>query len=191
MSTVAIDYKDMIDEISNLVLKGIECWHQAGARLCELIDNDPDVFDKICCDVPQLTPNILRQLERIGRRQLVPELLLKAGAGWNRLRQMPFDVQKRFMEQPVSVLIETANGPDEIKVAIDDLTPRQAKQVFSDNGPRDLGSQRAWLRSHQPQLPEPKETRKPYSVHGRVLVVTTPCKLSLQEIGVILAEMKQ
>lgn len=185
------NYKSQVKEISQLMLQGIECWQKAGERLCEMIDADPTVIDRIREDAPMLTPTILRQLERIGRKQLVPELLMKSGCGWNRLRLTSYETQKKYLANPVKVLIETPDGPDELSVSIDNLSHSQARQVFADDGTvRDLGAQRAWIMANVPVVEIPEEARKAYAVHGRNLVINKPCKLSLQEIGVILAEMK-
>jgi hypothetical protein len=93
------------------------------------------------------------------------------------------------MSEPIDVLIRTPNGTDSLKIAAGDMTLSQAKQVFGDGEIRSLQAQRAWLAATE-TASIPAESRKAYSVHGKFLVVHRECKLSLQEIGVILAEMK-
>ena len=184
------NYNQAVGEISQLVLKGIECWCLAGEKLCGLIDKEPNVIERICEEVPFLSANVLRQLERIGRKQLLPELLFRDAPGFRRLQAMPFSIQKLYSKEPVELLVITDNGPDTLKVAVGDLTAAQAKQVFGETGEvRTIPSQRAWLAS-QSRVSIDITDEKPYAVSGRNLVIRKPCKLSLQEIGVVLAEMK-
>jgi len=179
-----------IIEIVDLIIAGIESWRSAGEKLCILIDEQPDVIDKICAFSPGVTPNILRQLERIGRRQLVPELLLRSGPGWAQLRSMPYDVQLKYTSEPVEVLIETANGSvDTLKIKVGELTATQARQVFDgDSGLRSFGAQRAWISSNVKQTPK-RLAGQPYTIHGR-FVDFSECRLSLQDLLTIAAQMR-
>lgn len=189
MNTLTNTRRQDIEEIAALITQGIECWYSAGSKLCRLIDDDPDVIGKICNEVPQLTPGILRQLERIGRKELVPELLLKSGPGWSKLRQMPFPIQKRLMSEPVDLLVLTERGPDTLKVTIDNLTSQQARQVFDDDHVRDASAQRAWIAANAPAVLPPVDMEKPYSIHGKYVIFNKRAKLSVRDIGIILAEI--
>lgn len=180
-------------QIADLVIQGVECWHKAGQIVCSLIDEDPTAIDKITNEIPQLSRDTLRSLERIGRGTLLPQLLIRSGAGWQRLRMMPVSVQTRFVDSPAEVLITTDKGAESLLISVNDMSADQARQVFAYDGTvRDLGAQRAWLadeakkRAHA----EPAATRKSWSIQGNDLIVRAPCRLSLQELGVIIAEMR-
>jgi hypothetical protein len=188
MSTQITNYRQRVDGIASLILKGIECWYDAGRALCDLIDEDPSVIDKICADIPALSPNVLRQLERIGRKQLMPSLLLKNGPGWNKLRAMPFDVQEKYSDTPVELVIITEKGHDTLKVKVEDLSAAQVRQVFKDDCIRDVSAQRAWLAENQPMKPK-HVIEQPYTIHGK-FVDFSECRLSLQQLLTIAAQMK-
>jgi hypothetical protein len=143
MNTLAINYQTKIASIEELMVKGIEAWQQAGRIIADLVDQDPEAIEKICEVSPHLSAGILRSLERIGRSELLPELLLKSGPAYAKLRELPISYQRKYMSEPIPLLINTDSGPDTLSVSIENLTPKQAKQVFSRTGVRDLAAQRA------------------------------------------------
>lgn len=179
-------------QIADLVIQGVECWHKAGQIVCSLIDEDPAAIDKITSKIPQLSRETLRSLERIGRGTLLPQLMLRSGAGWQRLRMMPVSVQARFVDAPVEVLITTESGAESLMISVNNMSANQARQVFAYDGTvRDLGAQRAWLadEAHKQLQAGPAATRKAWSIKGTTLVVRDSCQLSKQELVGIIAEM--
>ena len=185
LTQAGIDYDKAISSINDLMVRGMEAWKAAGRIVADLVDQDQDAIDRIIEKSPMLTKGILRSLERIGRSELLPELLLKSGAAYARLREMPYSVQRRYMNEPVPVLIHTANGPDTLNVSLDSLTPRQARQVFGSDGVRDLSAQRAWLADNC-AAPTPEADTLPFEVHGKTVVFTRPCKMSRADIAALL-----
>jgi hypothetical protein len=190
MSTLTISVREEIDQILELVRTGIEAWAKAGERLCALIDNDPDTVDDILKQIPELNRDVLLTLERIGRRQLVPELAIRKGPGWSRLARTQYEHQKKYLDKPVELLVTTEKGPDVLRVPVGNLSAAQARQIIADDGQvRDIAAQRAWLAS-QVKYAEPEELKRPWHVSGKGLTITRPCKLTMQEIGMILTEMR-
>lgn len=193
MTTLTLDrtdYKQAVDAINDLMVKGMEAWKAAGKIVADLVDKDPDAIDRILEVSPMLTKGILRSLERIGRDELLPELLLRNGLVYARLRELPIQLQRRYVKEPVPLMIQTANGPDTLNVTLDALSPLQARQVFSSDGVRSLSEQRAWLAENAPRpTPVVEAETLPFEVHGKVVVFTRPCKMTRQEIAALLARL--
>jgi hypothetical protein len=184
MSTTTLertDYAKAVGAINDLMIKGMEAWKEAGRIVADLVDRDPCAIDQLIESSPMLTKGILRSLERIGRCELVPELLLKGGAAYAKLRELPYPVQQKYLKEPVQLMIQTSTGVDTLNVALDSLSPAQVRQVFSADGVRSLPEQRAWLAEHSRPVPAEAEAL-PYEVHGKIVVFTRPCKLSRADL---------
>jgi len=155
-----------------LVLELIEAYHWTPEAVAEIIG---------------LPPAFVRNLERVARKHLLPELVWGESAGVRRLAKLPVEEQRRYMTQPVLVILE--NG-DELLCGVDNLTPALCRQVFDGARVRNAGEQRAWLET---------ETRKrrvtmavsDYQISGQTLVVNQPCKLSRGQLMRALAEMEK
>jgi hypothetical protein len=72
------------------------------------------------------------------------------------------------------------------------MTPDQAAQAFEKDGNiRPLNSQRAFLASKSRcDIIEVTKDEKPYMVSGNKLLVSKPCSLTIQELGMILSNMR-
>lgn len=193
MSTATLartDYRRAVDAINDLMIKGMEAWKAAGKIVADLVDEDPDAIDRIIEVSPMLTKGILRSLERIGRDELMPELLLRNGLAYAKLRELPIQLQRKYVKEPVPLMIQTANGPDTLNVTVDALSPQQVRQVFSSDGVRSLAEQRAWLADNAPRLtPAIEAETLPFEVHGKTVVFTRPCKLTRSEVAAILSRL--
>ncbi len=129
-----------------LLVKGIvQGWMEAGKALVEMIDEDPQAFDKIREKYPQLSVGMLVQLEAVGRGVLHEKLLTASGPGPNALRRMPYSSQVKLLEVPVELVVENEQGTDTLLVDVHNLTSRQASQVFAEDHVRSQGEQKAWL----------------------------------------------
>lgn len=190
MTTIAT-HKDKESTIIRLINDGMKSWLEAATLLVELIDDDPSVIERLSTQDGSPPAHVYRVLERVGRKQMLPELMWKSGPGWNRLKNSPLSVQKRLVKEPVEVMIQTDKGYDTIQISIENLTPIQAKQVFNPYGEiRDASAQRAIIESERSiRIVKEPQNKRPWKVSGETLIVTTPCRIDLKEMGVIIAEM--
>jgi len=184
-----VKYQSKVDEIIDLLNGAMEAWVKAGRIVAEIADEDEKALEAIAENVPLLTIGVLRKLEKLGRGQLLPELLVPTRPGLARLAKMPIDVQRRYLHQPVPLLVQGPSGMDELLVRVADLQGHQLDQVFDVDGVRDLGAQRAKLESRKPSPLHVEPGTCPYSVKDKTLRVTHPCELSLKELTVIVAQM--
>jgi hypothetical protein len=179
-----------IERIRQLLTTGLTSVAVAGRLVARFVDTVPGFFD-MAVDKLGCPAAFLREIERIGRRQVHVSLYGQSGAGFRALKRMPYDTQCRYLEAPVDVVVVGKDGPDVLKVHVAALTPLQARQVFDteEGVVRDMAAQRAWLASEQAQRALPEEGRKPYVVRSGKIVIQRPCEISLEEMGVIIAQM--
>ena len=171
------------------MIKGMEAWQQAGRIIADIVDKDPSAIDQICASNPHITAGILRSLERIGRSELLPELLLKSGPAYSKLRDLPIAAQRRYMKDPIPVLIQTQNGPDVLNVSIENLTPKQVRQVFAGDCVRNEAAQRAWLADNTIIILPEAETL-PFEVHGKTVIFVRPCKMTKADLASLIERIR-
>lgn len=181
---------DKIKQFADLVRQGVDAWIKAGEILVELVNDDPQVFDKIINENPHLNAGVLGRFELMGRKALHPQLLLHDSPGYQKLAQMPFSVQERYLESPIPLLVETPTGTDTLQVSAKNCTPSQARQLFSANSVRTAGEQKAWLVAQRAKKTHPKSTTVPaWSVkHGKVFF-TEGAGFTAGELATIITQL--
>ena len=144
--TTTESFDSTLENIIDLVRHGMESWLKAGALLVKLYDENPGNRDKVKARLSALPAGMLTTLERLGRKQLLFQVYSGAGPGFRELARMPYDVQERYVTEPVELMVIDKQGKtDLLKVAVKDLSREQARQVFGRHEPRDLSAQRAYL----------------------------------------------
>ena len=156
----------------------------ACALVLELIDAHGWAVEDVA-ERAGIPPVFARNLERVGRKRLLPELVWGESPGRRRLARFPIEEQRRLMSEPLDVA--TVKG-DVLQVGVDNLTPELCRQVFDGRRVRSLGEQRAWMEGEE-------RGKKPsgvadYEVVGRHLVINAPCKISRAQCARALAEME-
>lgn len=182
-----INYSQLAEQLGGLLRDSYEGIRRCGVMVYEALKQDPDALDRIREAAPFLTLQTLNQLVKVGRDQLLPELVFEHGAGWNRLRAAPVEIQRKHLTNPVTVLLESG---DVLQVAVANLSPAQASQVFTAGGlVRDLGAQRAYLTQIRPRLMSAEPTVKAaYKVVGNTLKVLKPTEFTFRQLAQIMAE---
>jgi hypothetical protein len=179
----------IFDRIIALLGQSVDALVEAAGLVVQLVDEHPGFMEEFC-EVREVNPAMLRRLERVGRGLLVSELMLRHGAGYRTLERMPVDVQRRFLKEPVELLVY---GGDTLRVAIGDLSPAQAAQVFDRKSGvvRSLGAQRAWLADVGRVAVDidPPKMDRPYKVSRGAVKILSPTTLSRRDLLDILGQM--
>lgn len=179
-----------VDQVYTLILAGIESWIQAGEIVAQAIDEDPDFVDKLCDKYPDISPETVVRFELIGRRKLHPKTLLNDAPGMRRLRKLPFQLQEKYVTQPVNLIVKSSNGYEVLKVDVRNLTPDQSAQVFDSTGIRSEAAQRAWIEDKAAtKIVLNVNADMPYRITGRKIVFMQPCTLSAGDLAQILAKI--
>lgn len=179
-----------IAELQQAIFTGVEAWKKAGQLLVEIIEQDGLALGEIA-EKADLPLDVLAQLEKIGRNQLVPQLLLSEYPAARKLERLPMSEQERLMLEPVEVMVMKEGQPDTLRVPVRHLTGAQVKQVFASNHVRTLSEQRQWIESQRPQGGEPVKMDMPYVLTRKGSVIFHQgCEMTAKELLRIAAQLQ-
>lgn len=178
-----------IAELQQAIFTGVEAWKKAGELLVGIIEKDGLALWEISekADVPL---DVLAQLEKIGRNQLVPQLLLAEYPAARKMGQLPMSEQERLMLEPVEVMVMKEGQPDTLRVPVRHLTGAQVRQVFASNHVRTLSEQRQWIESQRP-VSELVKVDVPYVLTRKGSVIFHQgCEMTAKELLRIAAQLQ-
>lgn len=179
-----------IQKFSDLCQQGIDAWIEAGTIIVSLVEEDPSVFDKIIEKDSRMNAGILGRFEAMGRGVLHPHLLLNDSPGYEKLAQMPYSVQERFLNEPIPLIVETPSGTDTLLVAAKDMTPAQARQAFGKGRIKTAGEQKAWIMDQKAKKARPVGSNvSPWVIKGGRVEFREGATLSAGEIATILTQI--
>jgi hypothetical protein len=136
--------KERIGQFCDLVRQGIEAWEKAGALLVALLEEDPNVFEKIIANsVDGLKHEHLLTFERIGRKQLYPRLLLDESYPAKRVLDLglSFDQQVALCDRPIKVAVARNDEIVTQLKRLNELTRSEAVTVIGEDGARSIAEQ--------------------------------------------------
>lgn len=178
-----------IEQLQHAIFTGIESWRHAGALLVSILEEDGLSLAMIS-ERSDLPLDVLAQLEKIGRNQLVPQLLLAEYPAARKLERLPMSEQERLMIEPVEVMIMKDGKPDTLHVAVRHLTGSQVRQVFAANHVRTLAEQRQWIESQKPEQQTVK-VESPYIITRKGSVIFSQgCEMTAKELLRIAAQLQ-
>ena len=180
--------KSAIKQFVSLFQEGYEAWVKAGKLVAGQLEQDPDFAEKVHAECPEISVDTVYAFDRLGRKELHPKLLVSDSPGAKKLRRLPYSVQEKLTDSPVSVLIKTERGWDTLNVSVFNLTAEQASQVFDSDCVRNEAQQRAFIESKCSKALI--QVDEPYRVSGRKLLVMQPCQLTAKQLARILSEME-
>lgn len=179
-----------IQEFAALCQQGVDAWIKAGEILVELVEDDPQVFDKIIEMDPRMNAGILGRFEQMGRKVLHPQLLMSDAPGFEKLAQMPYSVQERFLNEPIPLVVETDHGTDILMVSARNITTTQARQVFGKGRIRTEGEQKAWLMDQRSKKAKPAGTNIPaWTIRSGRVFFNEGATLSAGELATIITQL--
>ena len=117
--------------------------------------------------------DIVFQFERIGRKQLVPELIVADFPAQRAMSKLPFSEQERLLgRDTISVCVIKETGVETLQIPARNLSKAHVKQVFDEGRLRTVGEQRSWLEARAAANAEPPRTNAdPYVVRRDELIV--------------------
>lgn len=177
---VATSLKKSIDsqiqQIADLINQGIEAWYEAGKTIANLVDeHGRQVYVEISEQIPYLGIDVLEAFEKVGRRQLCPQLLLAdSSPGLIKLSQLPYEMQLRYHDAEVTVVYRSGDEWLSHSSKVTDLTRKEAELVFTESGIRSVEDQKKILlqqrrereaRQKKREAAPPAETKTPTPQH--------------------------
>lgn len=181
-----------IKQFVEYIQQGIEEWIKAGEIICEILDENPDAIDTICDQIPGISREIIFRFEQIGRKAILPNLLLSNCPGNKKLLQMSYSQQQQYFHEPLPVLICKDNDKyDTLLISVEKLTPEQCRQVFDSKNIRDISAQRAYIESckRDAVIKGIPTEYMPYTIKKGIVMFRKDTKLNKKEIKHILEVM--
>lgn len=184
----------LLDSLKSAIQEGINAWERAGAAVLQLI-GEGMTLEQIAeaANNEFVTANVLAQFERIGRKQVLPQLLVANFPASRYLQRLPMSEQQRLLDGSIELLLERENGTtDTLRVDTRYMTKEQCKQAFDKGAVRPLGAQRAWLESDKRERLSAKsvKTEALWRIHNGKVIFATGCEMNRQELAIILAQMQ-
>jgi hypothetical protein len=179
--------KTKSSQIASLINSGMESWIKAGEILVEMLDVDGLDLNAISQETG-IAVGILGRFEQLGRKQMLPDLLIAKYPASQHIARLPYSEQERLTTESVEVL--TADGKDKVLVAAKNLTPQQCRQVFSQSEVRDLAGQRAWIESAKRKTQSAAvESGMTYHIEKGYVVFDRGCTMKASQLLNILAQL--
>lgn len=184
----------LVGEIVILITRGIECWSKAGEIVVQLIDDERMTIQEIAGNSEFLTEDIVARFEQLGRKQILPQLLVAGYPAARHIIKLPYSEQSRAIDGGVELLVVSGEGHSTLKVAVENLTSLQCKQVFAKDAVRSLPAQRAYIESQKTdnEIKGRIGSDDPiWKVSGRKVAFLKPCQMTARELAQIIAEIEK
>lgn len=181
-------------KIVELVLRGVECFTEAGKLVVEQLDKGVDVYAEISAmkDKP-FGLKLLRNLEALGRGTLHPQLLLDTRPAIKLAQALPFSEQKKAVEEKLDLVVETPTGTDILKVGLWEMDAKQARQVLGNKHIAAPGEQKAYLAAEKSKAraksPAGTDGHPWRMIRGGKVEFTRGCVLTMKDLSVIMAQL--
>ena len=191
-----------MEELVTSISTGLQSWIKAGEILVDLLDNEHYTLEYIVdtCKSDILTVDRLQEFERIGRKQLRPELLISRYPAARHMLTLTYSDQVKYDENPVAVVV-TRDGDktDVLQIATKNLTKPQCKQVFektaSGNRVRSEAAQKAWLESERTKASTQQGTKTKKATweirDGKLVIHVAPITFTRKEVMAMLQTMEK
>jgi len=184
---LASQYKSKYEQLQKYIQQGLDSWVMAGEVIKNLIDQDGHSVMDIS-EATGIPHAVIGKLESLGRKLILPQLLIAAWPAASLIPQLSYSQQERAVHDGVDLLLD--NG-DTLKVKAENLTYHQAKQVLGGGTIRSLPAQKAWMEEEKRKasIAIKKQAVATYQVKGGRVFITTPCQLTQKDLLRMLQEL--
>lgn len=178
--------KTQVQQFKELFTGGMQKIREACQVYVKAVEENPELEPEFRAAFPQISESGWANIELVGRGAMDYRLLWEGGRARNRIKQLPPSRQAAVLDNGVPLLSKDGS---ELKVKVENLTPKQVEQVFGGNHIRTLAEQRAWIEA-QSTVTTPVKTETVAEVRGKELIISRPCRMSRKELVMFLAQME-
>jgi hypothetical protein len=160
----------------------------------KLIDDHRLSVQEIAGNSEFLTEDIVARFEQLGRKQILPQLLVADYPAAKHVIKLPYSEQSRAVDAGIELLVMGNDGHSTLRVAIGNLTPLQCKQVFAKDAIRSLPAQRSYIESQKTDNEIKNRVFNDeaiWKVTGRKVVFYKPCQMTARDLAQIIAEIEK
>ena len=176
-----------LKQFKSSLLAGIDEIVKAAKIYVKAIDEDPSNQKLFMDEFKDTIPLAAWYgFEAVGRGAMHPKLLLGGGRNSNKIKQLPFSIQKQIFDGYKFDLL-LPDG-DSMKVNLLEVSPLQAEQLVNNNNIRSLGEQRAYLEEQKKQITV-TEIELPYYICKGKIHFRENCVLTKKELAYVLKGM--
>lgn len=174
-----------------LVRAGIQKWVEAGELVSRKLDEDPEWATKAADSVNGLTVETIMRFDALGRNRLIPQLMLRDCPGFRALSAAPVEIQKRFIDHTIPVIVKTDSGWETLQMKVEAMGHDQVKQVFDRGVVRTESQQRAWIESRKAKANIEIEYHEPFIIRGSKIHFKAGCVMTISELARIIQKASQ
>lgn len=187
MQTLESQNKYTIEQFAQALQSGVNAIVEAAKILVNLVDEDVKVYDRIVSKYPNISYNMLANIERVGRGVLHAPLLYDTSPGARKLVLLPFSQQKALYDSPIEIAHLEGEKLIVERKRIQELTQREANTVFQNNRILTPEQQEKLLRT--PKAPPAPRYR--IEEDGSVTFLMSPINFTASQLEEILNKAKE
>jgi len=183
--------KPEVQQFTELFQRGKQCWIEAGEIIAREVDKDPLFIDEVCAACPDITPECVMRFYDLGKKRLHPELLVSSSPGCKMLARLPYDLQAKYIKEPIPLLICNDGTWETLPVDVRNLTTSQAKQAINCENVRTQAAQRTWIEDKRAKKSAPSPAvEASFKVQGGKVIFKRDVTITRKELAQILASME-
>ena len=188
------EQKAKIQEFLQYFTEGKAALEKAGKIIVELVDSDPYAYSYIEQECPEISPQLLRIFEDIGRGKVLPSLAFDNSRAAQIMRRLPLQQQARLEVEPVPLIVRTVSGELDVRlVKLSDMTKDQLAQAVDKDRLRTEGQQRAMLdeQAAKAAIVDIKATASvvPWTIKGGIVTFREGAKADRKQLAQLLAQL--
>lgn len=179
----------VVDTLSTLLTVAADAQIEAARYYVEIIKRDPEMRQILADQIPQVSGQAWIRFEEFGRGLIVQKLLWGGNKAQKALRKLPPSLQEKAFNKPVTLYYP---GGRQKSCTVEELSAKEARQVFSKNDIRDRVEQLTWIKAQKKKKRAAEDVIQPgegWYREGDVIRID-PWKLSEDDLLEMLAELK-
>lgn len=185
---LSIQLKSRVKEFYTLFQQGVSSIVQAGEVLVEIRKDEPDIFDAIITQYPEIKLATLELLERLGRHEVYLPVFLDESYGARKALEMPYKTQVALTKTTIPVVRKVDGGLVTEHKRLSELTRMEADIALGENGVVPVEQQqKAWR-----EIEKEKRVRQDmrYAINGDHVIFMARSEFTASELEGILERIK-
>lgn len=166
-------FKQLLERLGPLLGNLSNNLQEIGEVIVQMVDLDPNAYEAIVKEY-HCNATWLEMFEQIGRKQLLPELMMNNSYAARRLIHLPYNVQKQLYGKPIEVPKRRHDGAVVfVPKPFDKLSPSELAIVIGPKGQR-TNDEKTALLAERERVQKMRELRWEDLGNGRIRFIGEP-----------------